>query len=172
MHPRWRSRPRGRSLRRPESVRKRNREMSANSFAAECAQIRHRMRDLWRLIPKRQRRTLVGALLLTVIGGACSTVVPLLLGRLVDAINTGSNRTGASAIAPELLKTAVIYLGAIAIAYLVRELMQAGRRLLIEDTCTRLEKHLIVQLVSHVMMLDLIALMREKVGSLHGRLTR
>lgn len=144
----------------------------AASFSAECAQIRHRVRDLWGWIPKRQRGTLAGALLLTVIGGACTTVVPLLLGRLVDAINAGTKATGTSAIAPELLKTAVVYLGLIALAYLVRELMQAGRRLLIEDTCTRLEKHLIVALVSHVMMLDLIALMREKVGSLHGRITR
>ncbi len=41
-----------------------------------------------------------------------------------------------------------------------------------EYTCTHLEKHLLMRLVSHLLMTDLSALSKDKVGSLHGRIMR
>lgn len=64
------------------------------------------------------------------------------------------------------------FLLAIALAFLVREGLQVGRRCLIENTCTKLEKETTVELVSRLLRADLSRLSAERVGGLHGRIHR
>lgn len=144
------------------------------TFSGELNEIRKQTFELFGLVPTRQRWTLGGAALLTILGGICGTAIPLLLGRLVDVVQAGAGGAeGSAAVASGRLPSgAILYLSLMGAAYCLREGLQLGRRLLVEETCTRLDKHLTVELVSHVMMLDLSTLAREKVGSLHGKLIR
>lgn len=144
---------------------------STAGFGTEILVILGRAKDLWGLIPRRPRWTLALAALLMALGGASNTAIPLLLGRLVDSVRQrADNSDGVDT--KGILATVAFSLLLIGIAYLVREILQVGRRVLVEDTCTRFEKHLFVRLVSHSMMTDRDALSREKIGTLHGRMLR
>src|SRR5207249_4813209 len=46
------------------------------------------------------------------------------------------------------------------------------RRYLVENTCTRINRDMSLQLVAHVMKVDLGTLSRERIGALHGRIFR
>ncbi len=49
---------------------------------------------------------------------------------------------------------------------------QVLRKYLVEDTCTRVEKSTRVNLVDHLLMLDLNFFADKQIGSLHGRMNR
>src|SRR5262245_42650229 len=152
-----------------------SREMKA-TFYRELATITLRLRDMWRMIPVRLKFTLVGAVLLMALGGAANTLIPIYLGKLVDSVNAGAAGSGAAEGLPARhdrpLAGAGAFLAIIGGMYLVREALQVGRRYLVEDTCTRLEKHLFVRLVAHLLRTDRSALGAEKIGTLHGRILR
>src|SRR5947207_2928717 len=137
----------------------------------EIWSILRRARKLWGLIPLRQRWTLALAIVLMALGGASNTAIPLLLGSLVDSVRGSAAGVG-EAGSRGLFETVALSLGMIGAAYLIRELLQVGRRALVEDTCTRLEKHLFIRLVSHCLMTDRSAISQEKIGTLHGRMLR
>ena len=149
-------------------------EAPSNSFWQELLTIVRRAGQMWTLIPRPQKATLAGAIVLMAVGGATNTAIPLLLGQLVDSVRQmpALAPSGESASAGALFHTVSLSLGLIGCAYLVREALQVGRRFLVEDTCTRLQKHLFVTLVSHLLMTDRSALSHEKLGTLHGRMLR
>ena len=148
--------------------------MNANSREAplspqwrELATIFGHAIEMWALIPVKQKMTLAAAVFIIAIGGASNTAIPLMMGQLVDVVKEGPGDGGHG-----LMRAVAIYLALIGGAYLLREAMQIGRRFLVEDSCTRIDKHLFVTLVSHLLMTDRSALGSEKVGTLHGRITR
>jgi ATP-binding cassette, subfamily B, bacterial len=152
-------------------------EHPPESFGRELIIIAQRAGQIWKLVPPRQRWTLSVAVLLMALGGVSNTAIPLLLGQLVDTVRDAAPRDAASdaitkTVATPFVETAGWFLGLIGLAYLLREALQVGRRYLVEDTCTQLEKHLFVTLVSHLMMADLATLSQDKIGSLHGRIHR
>jgi ATP-binding cassette subfamily B protein len=138
-------------------------------FAAELRLLLRRARQVWRLVPRRHKWALGGAVLVMVLTSACNTAMPLLLGGLVDEIKQGSEQRVAAA---ELYPIALAFLGAIALAYLLREALGVFRRYLVENGCTRISRDMTVRLVSHLMKTDLAVLSVEKVGTLHGRISR
>lgn len=74
---------------------------------------------------------------------------------------------------PQLLKQiAIAYLIAIALVHVIAEALQVTRKCLIENTCTRIEKETTVNLVTHLLRVDLSRLSAERVGALHGRIHR
>jgi ATP-binding cassette subfamily B protein len=135
----------------------------------ELRLILRRSRQVWKLVPLRHKLALGGAALLMAITSAANTAVPLLLGSLVDRIKTGSeNGVPANAI----YRGAAVFLALIAFAYLLREALQVARRYLVENTCTRIDRDVLVRLVSHLLKVELSSLTHEKVGALHGRISR
>jgi len=145
----------------------------------ELAAIAHCGLRVWQLVPFRSRCTLAGAVVFMLVGGAVGAAIPVLLGRAVDAIATpsaglhaasgpGAADAGVSGIPRPML----LFLGLLGAAYVVREALQVARRYLVEETSTRLEKHLFVTLVAHVFTTDLNVLTQEKIGVLHGRIAR
>jgi ATP-binding cassette subfamily B protein len=121
------------------------------------------------LVSVRHRWALVGAAVLMAITSLVSTSIPLFLGRLVDQVKAqteGARDSGA------VYRTAFFYLGMIGGAYLLREALQVVRRYFVENTCTRIDRDMTVRLVSHLLRVDLGMLTHEKVGALHGRITR
>ena len=144
------------------------------SFWRELPEIGYRARQLWGLIPTQQKWTLRTAVLLMALGGASNTAVPVLLGKLVDAVKpfaATATQTNAP-VTDGFYQTIGVYLALIGGAYALREVMQVGRRVLVEDSSTRLEKHLLVVLVTHLLMADLSTLSQQKIGALHGRILR
>jgi ATP-binding cassette subfamily B protein len=131
-----------------------------------------RSRQVWRLVPARHKAALAGAAVLMAVTSAANTLIPLLLGRLVaelQAIKQGVE-TGEG---PEaLFRTAMFYLGLIGGVYLAREAIHVVRRYLVENTCTRVDRDMTVRTVGHLLKIDLANFTHEKVGALHGRLSR
>jgi len=146
-------------------------QTSKINLTSELRHIMRKARDLWKLIPRRPRWTLGSAVLLMAIAGASNTAIPLLLGRLVDSVRQSAVERGEPGAAT-LFETVFRWLVLIAAAYLLKEVLQVGRRYLVDDTCTRLEKHLLVRLVSHALMTDRASFSQEKIGTLHGRMMR
>jgi ATP-binding cassette subfamily B protein len=144
----------------------------ANGARGIARQLRHIFRQalhVWKLVPRRHRFAFGGAALVMALTSACQTAIPLLLGRLVDEVKDAREQQLAT---DALWSMALLYLGLIAVSYLVREALQVFRRYLVENCCTRLEKHMTIRLVSHLMKVDLSAMMHEMVGSLNGRISR
>ncbi len=102
--------------------------------------------------------------------GCLATVgIPLMLGWLIDNVQTGSTQGLGK---PDLFRTAAIFLCGIAGLVFLREGLNVLRRYLVENTCTRIDKWLNVKVVQHLLRTDLNYLTHEKVGAIHGRITR
>ncbi len=136
---------------------------------AEMRLLAARALAVWRIGPRRQKLMLGGAALLMAVTSLCNTSMPLLLGHLVDSLHTGTEQ-GRSRQA--LFSTAAWLLGLIGAAYLVREGLNVLRRYLVENTCTSICRDMTVQLIAHMMRVDLSVLGRERLGSLNGRIFR
>ncbi|HKB02120.1 MAG TPA: ABC transporter transmembrane domain-containing protein, partial [Gemmataceae bacterium] len=138
-------------------------------FTRELRELLLTGKRVWRIIARRHRWALIGAVLVMALGGVANTALPLLSGQLVDRVATGVT-TG------EPTDTVIAAVGVlllfVAFVVLLRELLQVLRRYLVENTCTRIERHLSVKVVGHLMQADLSRLTHEKVGALHGRLFR
>ena len=139
------------------------------ALVRELRLIGKRGRQVWKLVPRQHKIALGLATGLIALTSATNTAIPVLLGTLVDRIKRGTE-DGASADA--LYRTAAYFLGLIAGAYLLREVINVVRRYFVENTCTRLDRDMTVKLVAHLMKVDLSRFTREKVGALHGRISR
>src|SRR4051812_17882821 len=141
----------------------------ASEFWREMRNIARLGRQMWRLIPRARKLALGGALLVMSVASAANTAIPLCLGRLVDAVNPESNRR---LTPPELIRIAATYLAFIGLAYIVRETFNVLRRYLVENTCTRIDRDMVVRVIGHVLKVELSSLAHEQIGSLHSRITR
>jgi ATP-binding cassette subfamily B protein len=138
-------------------------------IGAEVRLMARRAGQVWRLVPRRHKIELGAAALVMAVTSACSTAVALLLGQMVNRVQAGVE---AHLDAASLYAIAAWFLGVIALTYVFREALHVVRRYLVENTCTHLNRDMTVKLVHHVMKVDLSALGAERVGALHGRITR
>jgi ATP-binding cassette, subfamily B, bacterial len=138
-------------------------------IAAEMSLMLRRGREVWRLVPRMHKWALAGAAVVMACTSVCSTALALLLGQLVDGVQRGTleGRPG-----EKLYHLAAWYLGLIAAAYLVREILNVLRRYLVTNTCTRINRDMSLQLMSHMMSVPLAKLQHEKVGTLQGKILR
>jgi ATP-binding cassette subfamily B protein len=143
---------------------------SPASFRKEAWLILRRCLDVWRLVPRLQKRTLGGAALVMALTSGTNTIVALLLGSLVDAVTHGAGDPDADV--PALYRRAALFLGLIAAAYLLRELLNVVRRVLVEGSCTRINRDMSVRLLSHLLRTRMSVLAQDKLGALHGRIFR
>ena len=136
---------------------------------AELRTILRRGRQVWGLVRRKYRWALIGAAVVMAVGSACNTAVPILLGRLVDEVQQYINH-----LLPrqKVIVFAGWYLGMMAGAYLLREALNVGRRYLVAVACSHIRQDMNVNLVSHLMTVPLSTVSREKLGSLHGRISR
>jgi ATP-binding cassette subfamily B protein len=144
-------------------------EQLAPGLRHELGLIRKRGHQVWRLVPRHHRWALGAAGLVMVVTSCCNTAIPLFLGKLVDSVKRS---TEAGIHGDPLFWSAILYLGLIAGAYLLRELLNIVRRYLVENTCTRVEKAMTVKLVAHLMKVELASLTHEKIGAIQGRIQR
>jgi len=123
------------------------------------------------MVPGKHRWMLIGAAFLMAISSFTNIVSALMLGKIVDKIQfsrtsdaAGASASGASAI--------VWILGLIGSMYIVREVISVTRRAMVERSCTRINQDMQLQLIQHVLKLDMQSLSGEKIGALHGRILR
>jgi ATP-binding cassette subfamily B protein len=145
---------------------------TARRFHQELKLIICRGRQVWRLVPAKYKVALAGSALLMAITSAANTAIPLLLGRLVAELHSIKVTIGSGPAPDALFRTALCYLGVISGVYLTRETIHVVRRYLVENTCTRVDRDMTVKVVGHLLKVDLAEFTREKVGALHGRLSR
>ncbi|VTS01615.1 abc transporter : ABC-type multidrug transport system, ATPase and permease component OS=Singulisphaera acidiphila (strain ATCC BAA-1392 / DSM 18658 / VKM B-2454 / MOB10) GN=Sinac_1251 PE=3 SV=1: ABC_membrane: ABC_tran [Gemmata massiliana] len=138
-------------------------------FGAELRELVDTARKTWRMLSRSHRYSLLAAVGIMAVGGGTATALPLLSGRLVDRVATGL-QSGEPRSA--VLETVTYLLCGIGLLVLVRELLQVLRRFLVENTCTRIERHTTVRVISHLMQADLSDLTHEKIGALHGKIFR
>ena len=138
-------------------------------LATEVRELTKTARRTWRMLARPHKAALVAAVAVMALGGVANTGLPLLSGHLVDRVARGL-QTGEAKGA--VLESVAYVLGGIAVLVLLREFLQVVRRYLVENTCTRIERHLSVKVVGHLMQADLSKLTHEKVGALHGRMFR
>jgi ATP-binding cassette subfamily B protein len=91
-----------------------------------------------------------------------------LLGLLVDVVSIEKD-TAASTV---FFQTMALYLGGIAGLFIIAEALQVLRKYVVQNTTTRIERDRVVQLVGHLLKADLATLGRERIGALHGRISR
>jgi ATP-binding cassette subfamily B protein len=142
---------------------------STKGFSHEVRAILKRARQVWRLVPHRHKGAFGVAALLMALTSACSTALPVFLGKLVDQVKHGTEQ---GLTADALYRVALFYLVLIAGAYVLREGLQVVRRYLVEDSCTRIEKVMTIKLIAHLLKVDLATLNQEKIGALNGRISR
>jgi ATP-binding cassette, subfamily B, bacterial len=135
----------------------------------ELSALAHRFGRVLRLVSARHRRGLAVAALVMALAGAAQVAVPLLLGRLIDAVQRGTEQRLPTAA---LLTVAAAHLGLLAAAYLLRESFHVLRRYLVERACTSIERDTTVRVVAHLLKGDLTTWTHSKVGALHGRIHR
>ncbi len=126
-------------------------------------------RQVWGLVSPRRRWELLAAAAIMMVTSAGNTGVALLLGRLIDGIQTGIEQDHTPT---DLYRVAGQVLGGLCAIYLVREILHVGRRYLVEDCCTAINRNMQNRLVEHLLKIDLTALSREKIGALHGKIFR
>jgi len=114
-------------------------------------------------LERRQKLAFLSAVLLMVITAALNSVPAIVLGRLVDFMFAGNSL---------VFSQTTPFIAIIILAILAREALQVLRKYLVENTCTRIEKNNTVELINHLLRLDISYFGTQKVGALHGRLHR
>ncbi len=138
-------------------------------FYTEIRLIGTRAVEVWRMVPRASKYSLVTACAVMSLGSLTAIGVPLLLSWLGQSIQGGIQEGLPKAT---LLQTALIFLAGIAAAIFLREGLNVLRRYLVENTCTRIDKFLNIKIVRHLLQTDLNHLTHEKVGAIHGRIAR
>src|SRR5205823_10876801 len=100
---------------------------------------------------------------------ASNTAVAIPPGQLIDRLQAAMEQGWTR---EAMYHTAMAFLAMIAFVYAVRECLKVVQSYLVENTCTRMEKIMAVKVVAHLMKIDLGNLSHEKIGALHGRISR
>jgi ATP-binding cassette subfamily B protein len=123
------------------------------------------------MIPGKQKWMLIGAALLMAISSFTNIVSALMLGKIVDTIQW--SKTSGVPEASATGTTQIIWiLGLIGSMYIVREVISVTRRAMVERSCSRVNQDMQLQLINHVLKLDMQSLSGEKIGAIHGRILR
>lgn len=128
-----------------------------------------RATQVWPFVAVEDRLTLGAAAILMGITSAANTGVAILLGRLVDQVQMGTEKELSST---QMYWAAGWILGGLALIYVLREGLHVARRSFVERSVARLNRDMQLQLVGHVLRGDLTSLGGEKVGTLHGKIFR
>lgn len=118
---------------------------------------------LYRMLGKRQKLSFVAVAVIMLMSAGLAQVVPLIVGILTDDV-LGSSKISFLNIIPYLLF--------ILAASVLNETIKVVRRLIVEDTCTRIEKNARVDAVRALLRAPLAYFRENMRGNIHGMLNR
>src|SRR4051812_48588697 len=125
-----------------------------------------RRKTLWKLLGRPERSGLLAAVVITMLVAWIQVRIAILIGAFFNDV---LKRTGdASALSDYVTTALLILLG----YYITKESLQLLRRWLVARTTARIESEMTVRLVSHLLRIDLGALAADRIGALHGRISR
>lgn len=137
------------------------------SFLGDVGSVWTRRKQIWRLVSRAEKLGFGAGVLISALVSAVETGIALLIGYFFDRVIGFTGRPPS-----EWSKFAISVLAVLAGAYILKESLQLLRRWIVSRTTARIERNMTVRLVGHLLKVDLGALARERVGSLHGRITR
>ena len=126
-----------------------------------------RRKEIWRLISRADKLGFISGVLIMSLAAAIETGIAILIARFFNRVSKFVGRP-----ASEWIGYVMMALGILAGAYVLKESLNLLRRWILTRTTTRIERNMTVRLVSHLLKVDLGALARERIGSLHGRISR
>lgn len=137
------------------------------SFLGDVGSVWSRRKQVWRLVSRADKLGFGLGVLISAVIAAVETGIAVLIGYFFDRVISFTGRP-----VYEWTRFVIYALVALAVAYILKESLQLLRRWVISRTNARIERNMTVRLVGHLLKVDLGALARERVGSLHGRITR
>lgn len=138
----------------------------AKPFLGDLAVVWKRRKQIWKLLARADKLGFGAGLVIMALVAFLENQIPLLLGRFFNEV------TNVAAQPQQMLPFVTRALAILTALYLGKESLQLVRRWLVSRTATRIEANMMVRLVGHLLKIDMGALARERVGSLHGRITR
>lgn len=137
------------------------------SFLGNVGGVWSRRKQIWRLVSRADKLGFTAGVLISAVVAWLETRIAVWIGKLVDSLVAFTGRPPS-----EWRRPVILALAAIAGVYILKESLQLLRRWVVSRTTARIERNMTVRLVSHLLRVDLGALARERVGSLHGRISR
>ena len=126
-----------------------------------------RRKEIWRLVSRADKLGFISGVLIMSVAAAIETGIAILIANFFNRVSEFVGRP-----ASEWIGYVMAALGILAGAYVLKESLNLLRRWILTRTTTRIERNMTVRLVSHLLKVDLGALARERIGSLHGRISR
>jgi ATP-binding cassette subfamily B protein len=123
--------------------------------------------QIWEMVSRRDKLAFAASALTMSAVAYLDTRIPIFLAEFCDRVK----EIGVSSI-PELTRLTRDFLLLLAGLYVAKESLQLLRRWFVQRTTARIESDMMVRLVSHLLRVDLGAFSSDRVGSLHGRISR
>ena len=124
-------------------------------------------KQIWKLVSRADKLGFVSGVLIMALVAAIETGIAILIGWFFNRVAAFAGRP-----ASEWRSVVITSLAILAGAYIVKETLNLLRRWIVTRTTTRIERNMTVRLVGHLLKVDLGALARERIGALHGRISR
>jgi ATP-binding cassette subfamily B protein len=137
------------------------------SFLGDVGSVWTRRKQIWRLVSRADKLGFSVGVLISALVAAVETGIAVLIGYFFDRVIGFAGRPPG-----EWTRFVIYALAVLAGAYILKESLQLLRRWVLSRTTARIERNMMVRLVGHLLKVDLGALARERVGSLHGRISR
>ena len=136
------------------------------SFLGDIGIVWARRKDLWRLLRRNEKLGFLAAVAVTGFVAWIQVEIAKLVG---DFFNRVLKLSGDQAALTAFVTKALALLG---LYYILKESLQLLRRWLVTRTTAQIESGMTVRLVGHLLRIDLGAMAAERIGSLHGRISR
>ena len=141
--------------------------MKDRSFFGDVGSVWKNRKQIWRLISRKDKLGFISGVLIMAVVAAIETGIAILIGWFFNRVAAFAGRP-----ASEWKGVVISSLTVLAIAYIVKESLNLFRRWVVTRTATGIERSMTVRLVGHLLKIDLAALARERIGALHGRISR
>ena len=137
------------------------------SLLGDVGTVWARRKQIWRLISREDKVGFISGVLIMALAAAIETGIALLIGWFFNRVSGFAGRP-----ASEWTRFVIGALAVLAAAYVLKESLNLLRRRIVTRTTTRIERNMTVRLVGHLLKVDLGALARDRIGALHGRISR
>jgi ATP-binding cassette subfamily B protein len=137
------------------------------SLLGDLGSVWSRRKELWRLLSRREKFSLVSAVLLMALVAATETYIAFLIGHFFNEVTQFVGRPSS-----EWMPVVVRALSILAGVYIIKESIVFARRWLMTRTTARIQANMTGRLVGHLLKVNLEALARQRAGALHGRISR
>ncbi len=133
------------------------------SVLGDLSSVWSRRKQIWSLVKRSDRTAFIVAVGVMTLVALLETKITFLLGDFLSGMVKDKE---------SIMGQARWFLTLLALAYIAKESLVLFRRYLVSGTASRIEKEMTVRLISHLLMVNLGALSHDRVGSLHGRISR